>query len=320
MSDWKPTASIETLKTRAELLVQIRQFFAERDILEVETPLLSHHGVTDRYMKSFQVDGFAGGVGFLQTSPEYAMKRLLAAGSGSIFQICKSFRQDELGQRHNPEFTMLEWYCEGFDHHQLMEQVFELLEALAQTQGFSVALNKRNYTEVFTHYLNINPLSISDSELVELAGNLLGDLPSELERDDYLVLLFEDRIEPLLGQNGDIDCIYDYPASQAALARLNPDNPEVACRFEVYWQGVELANGFYELSDAAEQRRRFEADNQWRVSQGLPRMTIDQHLIAALERGLPDCSGVALGVDRLLMILLQANTLQDVIAFSADRA
>lgn len=320
MPNWKPTASIETLKARAEIISQVRQFFAERDILEVETPLLCQHSVTDRHMKSFKFDGFDGGSGYLQTSPEYAMKRLLAAGSGSIFQICKSFRQGDFGSRHNPEFTMLEWYCLDFDHHQLMAQVFELLEAVASSAGVELTQTKLSYQQVFIELLNIDPFIVSTSELSELATHKLGELPEELERDDYLALLFEGCIEPKLGQQGDVTFICDYPASQAALARLDDNNPEVACRFEVYWRGVELANGFFELADVDLQKQRFEQDNQWRKNNQKNLIEIDPYLLAALSQGLPDCSGVALGLDRLLMILLNLDNIQEVIAFPADRA
>ncbi len=317
MSSWKPTASIETLKARAKILARVREFFSERNILEVETPLLSRHSVTDRYMKSFEVKDFMGGEGFLQTSPEYAMKRLLAAGSGSIFQICKAFRQDEVGARHNPEFTMLEWYVEGFDHYQLMEQVFQLLNTLSHKP---LNLSRLSYQEVFEQYLDINPFEVTKPQLAELSGDLLGDLPEDLESDDYLALLFEDQIEPKLGQANEVCFIYGYPASQAALAKLDPESPQTACRFEVYWRGVELANGFSELTCVAEQRRRFEMDNAWRKENGLPQMSIDEHFLTALEVGLPECAGVALGLDRLIMILLELSDLTEVAAFPADRA
>lgn len=317
MPNWKPTASIETLKARAEIMAQVRQFFSERDILEVETPLLSQYSVTDRYMKSFAVKDFMGEEGYLQTSPEYAMKRLLAAGSGSIYQICKAFRQDELGRRHNPEFTMLEWYVEGFDHHQLMEQLFELLGTLSSSPLKKVSLT---YQSAFERYLNINLFTISDAELQALSEQLLGDLPQDLERDDHLALLFEDRIEQELGKGDEVCFVHGYPVSQAALARVDENNPDTACRFEVYWHGVELANGFYELADVAEQRRRFEADNTWRKENGLPQMPIDEHFMAALDVGLPECAGVALGLDRLIMILLELSDLTEVIAFPANRA
>ncbi|GAA4357548.1 EF-P lysine aminoacylase EpmA [Kangiella marina] len=317
MPNWKPTSSIETLKARAMIMARVRQFFAERDILEVETPLLSQHSVTDRYMKSFQVKDFMGGDGYLQTSPEYAMKRLLAAGSGSIYQICKAFRQDELGTRHNPEFTMLEWYVEGFDHYQLFDQVFELLNFLSQKP---LTLSRFSYQEAFEQHLKINPFTISNQDLAVLGRELLGELPDGLERDDYLALLFEDRIEPVLGLGDEVSFIHSYPVSQAALARVDTDNPAAACRFEVYWRGVELANGFYELTDSDEQRQRFVADNQWRKENGLPKVSIDERLIAALNVGLPECAGVALGLDRLIMILLELSDLTEVVAFPADRA
>lgn len=324
MSDWKPAATIETLKARAEMMARVRGFFAKYDIIEVETPLLCQHSVTDRYMSAFKVSGFNGDIngdsGYLQTSPEYSMKRLLAAGSGSIFQICKSFRKDDFGSRHNPEFTMLEWYCLDFDHHQLMAQVFELLVVMASSVGVEITLNKLSYRQAFIEFLNIDPFIIPTSELSILAAHKLGSLPEELERDDYLALLFEGCIEPKLGQQGDVAFVYDYPVSQAALARLDDSNPEVACRFEVYWKGVELANGFYELTDGELQKQRFEQDNQWRRNNHKAEVDIDPYLLSALSQGLPECSGVALGLDRLLMILLGFNNIQDVIAFPADRA
>ncbi len=317
MTHWKPSASLQNLKARAQLLSTIRSFFAAGDVLEVDTPTLSHHGVTDRYMRSMTADvGFSAENGFLQTSPEYAMKRLLAAGYGSIYQICKAFRQDEVGNRHNPEFTMLEWYRLGFDHFQLMDEIFELVtEVLGPKQRQDLT-----YQQAFIDYLGIDPLSIKDDELEQFARSNLGSLPEDLERDDYLSLLFEDKIEPQLGQQGVVSFIYDYPASQAALARISEADSRVAHRFELYIDGIELANGFYELADSAQQLERFEADNEWRSNNGLPDMTIDQRFIAALEHGLPECSGVALGLDRLLMIKLNTKDIQNVIAFPWDRA
>lgn len=317
MPNWKPTASIETLKARAEIMAQVRQFFAERDILEVETPLLSRYGVTDRFMKSFKVNDYMGIEGYLQTSPEYAMKRLLAAGSGSIYQICKTFRQDEFGSRHNPEFTMLEWYVEDFNHHQLMAQVFDLIDSLSEKK---LAPIKLSYQEAFELYLDFDPLTIENSKLCELSHEVLGDLPKGLERDDYLALLFEDQIEPKLGLGQEVCFIHGYPASQAALAKLEPEDPRTSCRFEVYWHGIELANGFYELIDPAEQCERFENDNACRQQDGKPTMAIDKNFVAALEAGLPECSGVALGIDRLIMILLALPEIKDVITFPSNRA
>lgn len=316
MTHWKPSASLQNLKARAELLASIRAFFAERKVMEVDTPALSHHGVTDRYMRSITAEVSSNQSGFLQTSPEYAMKRLLAAGSGSIYQICKAFRQDEMGAKHNPEFTMLEWYRLDFDHHQLMNEVYELVTKVLgpkQRQDLS-------YQQAFIEFLDIDPLSISDEALEQFARSNLGLLPDELERDDYLSLLFEDKIEPQLGLNDSVCFIYDYPASQAALARISETDSRVAHRFELYIEGIELANGFYELADSKQQLERFKADNRWRKTNGLPEITIDQHFIKALEHGLPECSGVALGLDRLLMIKLGSNNIADVIAFPWDRA
>ncbi|MHC9511262.1 EF-P lysine aminoacylase EpmA [Kangiella sp. M94] len=317
MTHWKPSASLQNLKARAQLLSTVRSFFAAREVLEVDTPVLSHHGVTDRYMRSMTADvGFSAEKSFLQTSPEYAMKRLLAAGYGSIYQICKAFRQDEVGNRHNPEFTMLEWYRLGFDHFQLMDEVFELVtEVLGPRQRQDLT-----YQQVFLDFLKIDPLTISNDELERFARSNLGSLPENLERDDFLSLLFEDKIEPRLGRDNSVCFIYDYPASQAALARISETDSRVAHRFELYIEGVELANGFYELADSEQQLARFRADNLWRKSNSLPEIDIDQRFIAALEHGLPECSGVALGLDRLLMIKLNTKDIQDVIAFPWDRA
>lgn len=316
MTHWKPSASLQNLKARAELLATVRAFFAEREVLEVDTPSLSHYGITDRYMRSMIAQVSSQEQGILQTSPEYAMKRLLAAGSGSIYQICKAFRQDEVGSRHNPEFTMLEWYRLDFDHLQLMDEVYELVSKVLgpkQRQDLS-------YQQSFIEFLGIDPLSINDEELEQFARSNLGLLPDELERDDYLSLLFEDKIEPQLGLNDSVCFIYDYPASQAALARISETDSRVAHRFELYIEGIELANGFYELADCDQQLKRFEADNRWRAQNNLPEMAIDQHFIEALEHGFPECSGVALGLDRLLMIKLATNNISDVIAFPWDRA
>lgn len=322
MSDWKPSASIDNLKARARLLALVRQFFADKGIWEVETPLLARHSVTDPYMKSFAVAEVLGEKAFLQTSPEYAMKRLLAAGSGSIYQICKSFRQDESGGRHSPEFTMLEWYQLDFGHHQLIAQVYDLLRVIFP----KIEFQKISYQQVFIDYLALDPLSISDSELKAQAEKLLGQLPADLQRDDYLALLFEDKIEPFLGKQGSLEqekiCatfVVDYPASQASLARLDKDNPQVACRFELYIDGMELANGFYELQDAKLQLARFEQDNLSRKALGLEQVSIDKNLIEALEHGLPHCSGVALGIDRLLMLQLGASDISEVLSFNLKR-
>ncbi len=312
-STWQPSCSIETLKARAELYVQIREFFAEKNVLEVETPLLMQHGVTDRYMKSMRVAGVYKTSGYLQTSPEYAMKRLLAAGSGPIFQIGKSFRLEESGARHNPEFTMLEWYRVDYDHWTLMDETFELLiKVLGEKQRVNYS-----YQEAFDTFLNINPYTVSLEQLRDFSQEMLGELPSDLERDDYLSLLFEDKIEPKLGVGNTIAFITDFPASQSALAKIDLENPKVAQRFEVYIDGFELANGFNELQDPDEQLERFKADNQWRKANGLEEVDIDSNFIQALESGLPQCAGIALGLDRLLMIQLNLKQIKQVLAFPA---
>ena len=315
---WQPSASIENLKARARLLANIRQYFANNNVLEVETPLLCSYGVTDRYMRSIQTHNFFSTKdlpGFLQTSPEYAMKRLLASGSGDIFQICKAFRQDEAGARHNPEFSLLEWYRVGFDEKQLMDDVFQLLVTVLPQHKLEMC----SYHSVFDNMLSIDPLSIDGHELEHFALEQLGDLPQGLDRDDYLSLLFEDKIEPQLGKNQTITFVTDFPASQAALARINSQDSRVACRFEVYIEGVELANGFYELADDKLQIERFERDNKWRQENGLETIEIDHFFIDALKYGLPDCSGVALGIDRLLMIMLEEQSLDKVLSFPFDR-
>ncbi len=310
-SQWKPSCSIETLKARAELYALVREFFAKKNVLEVETPLLMEYGVTDRYMQSMRVDGIFKEKGFLQTSPEYAMKRLLAAGSGSIYQICKAFRLEESGSRHNPEFSMLEWYRVGFNHKDLMDEVYDLLVTIL---GSRERINF-SYQKVFQHYLSIDPLAISVHELKIFAEQKLGELPPDLEFDDYLSLLFEAQIEPYLGKDDSIVFIDDYPASQSALAKLDKDNPQVANRFEVYVEGFELANGFYELQDPQVQLERFNSDNQWRKENNKEIIKIDKCLIQALESGLPDCAGVAVGLDRLLMIQLGLKDIHQVLAF-----
>ena len=319
MSDWIPSASIENLRARAKIIQAIRNFFAARQVLEVETPLLCQAGVTDPFIESMSVNvniGMRSIPYFLQTSPEYAMKRLLAAGSGSIYQICKAFRQDEIGKIHNPEFTMLEWYRIGFDHYQLMAEMDELLQLLLN-QGPAI---RYTYQELFLEFLQIDPHICSTKDLYEIAHYYKCPLPAAtLSKDDLLHLLLAYQIEPLLGQSS--PCfIYNFPASQAALAKLLPTEPPTAARFEVYYQGIELANGFYELQDAVEQRQRFENNNNFRQEQGLSTLDIDSRFIQALEAGLPDCAGVAMGLDRLIMLSLGCNNIEQILSFTTNRA
>ena len=309
---WQPTAPLEALRLRAELLARIRGFFETRGVLEVETPVLGHATVTDPYIESIR----AGNL-FLQTSPEYAMKRLLAAGSGPIFQICKAFRAAESGSRHNPEFTMLEWYRPGFDHHDLMDEVDLLLKKVV---GAGDA-ERETYEGLFQHHVGANPHRADAAEL-ERAGRAHGvtvSASSSLSREDWLNLLMAQVIEPKLGQKVPV-FVYDYPADLAALARIRPGDPAVAERFEVYFRGTELANGYHELTDAREQRERFRRDVEKRRALGYDDVELDERLLRALEVGVPASAGDALGVDRLVMIAASAHSLRDVLSFSSDRA
>jgi len=324
MSNWSPSAQIDTLKRRAQFMRTIREYFHQRDVLEVETPCLSHGTVTDVHLDAFSTKFYFDQCGeeidlYLQTSPEYAMKRLLASGSGPIFQICKAFRNEAAGHLHNPEFTMLEWYRPGFDEHQLMVELDELIQVLLSTEP----ARKVSYQQVFLSKLNIDPLEVSLKELRARVSDFSNDEWLQHEgKDALLQWLFSCHIEPTLGLNdGDWEpCfIYDFPASQSSLAKINQNDPRVAHRFELYFKGKELANGFYELQDAQEQRNRFEKDNRARQKSGLPLRPVDENLISALEAGLPDCSGVALGLDRLFMIAEERGHIEQVLSFDYSR-
>ena len=297
---WRPAAGVETLRRRASLLAQIRAFFVERAVLEVDTPLLGSAPSSDSQQQCLDVAVPGSGRRYLQPSPEFAMKRLLAAGSGSIYQICKAFRAGEHGTRHRTEFTLVEWYRVGFDYRALMDEVQSLVCGLLQrppAQAFS-------YRELFQRHAAVDPLADGDQVLwqrVAAAGIEPSAALRAAGRDAALDILLTHLVEPAMAPLG-VVFVYDYPASQAALARLRPDQPALAERFELYVDGIELANGFTELADAAEQRRRFEADNRRREELGLPTVPLDKGLLAALQHGLPDCAGVALGFDRLLML------------------
>lgn len=314
--NWRPTANITQLKQRSQILANIRQFFAKRNVWEVETPLLAHSTATDPHIGSLVVpimDGKNPSTFYLQTSPEFAMKRLLAAGSGSIYQISKAFRAEEKGRLHHTEFTLLEWYRIGFDHHQLMDEMDALLHCVLQTKP----AERLSYQEIFQRYLKMDPLLASTEELIKCAHQQGLSISQTVDEDDidfWRHLLMSHFIEPHLGKDWPV-FITDFPASQAALARIRHDNPPVAERFEVYFQGIELANGYHELSDAAEQKRRFLSDNQRRQELGLPQIPMDEYLLAALEHGFPNCAGVALGIDRLIMLALKENTIEHVISF-----
>jgi lysyl-tRNA synthetase class 2 len=325
--DWRPGASFDNLRLRAELLARIRSFLAGRNILEVDTPVLSCAGNTDPALQSFTTvysgpgAAAAGTAYYLHTSPEFPMKRLLAAGAASIYQLCKVFRDGEYGTRHNPEFTLLEWYRTGFDHLDLMDEVEQLLAAVLAGIAPPAAVHHWTYRDLFLQFADVDPFTVSPGELQTLLGSgcdisCVG-LPAD-DLDSWLDLVMTHVIEPQLGAG--LVFVRDYPASQAALARLRPGTPPVASRFEVYLNGVQLANGFHELANAAEQRTRFEGDLERRRHSRLMPVNMDEHLLSALESGLPDCAGVALGVDRLVMIASGAKCLHDVIAFPFDAA
>lgn len=313
-TDWPPTASLANLRIRANMLAAIRKFFAEREILEVETPLLCAATVTDPHIQSINA---ADGSYYLQTSPEYAMKRLLAAGSGPIYQISKAFRRGESGRYHNPEFTMLEWYRPGFDHHQLMDETAELLVYLLGCPN----AERYSYQEIFEKYLQINPHVATVDILKNCAQqhNLSNVNIDNHDRDTWLHLLLSHLIEPQLGQRQPT-FIYDFPASQAALARIRNADFPVAERFEVYIQGIELANGYHELADVNEQQRRFMADLAKREQMKLPTVTIDKRLLSALNAGFPHCAGIAVGIDRAVMLAAKASSIAEIISFPIERA
>ena len=312
---WRPSASKVNLQARANIIQTIRQFFIDRNVLEVETPVLVHHTVSDPYLDSIQCHAPSESTPlYLQTSPEYHMKRLLCADIGSIFQICKSFRGDEQGRIHNVEFTLLEWYRLDFDHHQLMDEMDDLLQLVLACDH----AERITYQNAFKQHLNLDPLQTSSAELKACAEkNGINDPGLGDSIDDWLMLLFSYCIEPKLQR---LTFVYDFPASQSALARINENDSRVSDRFEVYCQGIELANGFYELADAQEQRQRFTQNNHTRIAQAKQQVEPDELLLSALEHGLPSCAGVALGIDRLIMLALQATSIGDVMSFTFSEA
>ncbi|GAC32498.1 elongation factor P--(R)-beta-lysine ligase [Paraglaciecola polaris] len=319
---WQPTADIQSLRQRAGIIAVIRQFFAQRNVLEVETPSLSNATVSDVHMRVFDTQ-FSDPMSpeqrtfYLQTSPEYAMKRLLCAGSGAIYQMAKAFRNEEAGKHHNPEFTMLEWYRPGFDHVKLMDEVDALVKQVIGCQP----AERMSYQQACLSHLSIDPLSASLGELQKRGCELGYEhiCRDEQDKDTILQLLFSHEVEPFIANER--PCfIYEFPASQAALAKIKVNDARVAERFELYYKGIELANGFHELSNVAEQRQRFDADNAQRRASGLPHITTDELFLAALDAGLPDCAGVAVGIDRLVMLALNKIEIREVIAFNYHNA
>lgn len=316
---WGPSAHLDALRARAVLLARVRAFFAEAGVLEVDTPILSRAGASDPALNSFRARTGDGRLLYLHTSPEFPMKRLLAAGSGPIYQICKVFRDDERGRLHHPEFSLLEWYRPGWDEGRLMDEVAALVRLVLERPELPV--ERLSYRDLFRQRLNVDPWTASSDTLRAraLEVGISGAESLELERDAWLDLLLSHSLEPQLGR-ARLTFVQDYPPSQAALARVRPGDPPVAERFELYLEGVELANGFCELIDAEEQRARFLADLAIRESRGQHCPPLDERLLAALEAGLPECAGVALGLDRLLMLAIGAHHIDEVLAFPLERA
>jgi elongation factor P--(R)-beta-lysine ligase len=318
--DWRPMADSVALQARARLYAGLRCFFAQVGVMEVETPLASHAGLTDPALESWRTAWSApAGVEtlWLHTSPEFPMKRLLAAGSGPIYQICKVFRDGERGCRHHPEFSLLEWYRPGWGLEHLMAEVADLVRmALGQPER---PVEMLSYRDLFLSRLDLDPFRVPLGELKAQAQSLAGAEDLSLERDGWLDLLLTHCLESGLGR-GRLTFIRDYPPSQAALAQIRPGPEPVAERFELYLEGMELANGFLELTDAQEQRRRFEQDQVHRHDRGQVVPPLDEQFLAALEVGLPASSGVALGLDRLLMVITGARHIDQVLAFPIERA
>jgi elongation factor P--(R)-beta-lysine ligase len=325
--DFRPTADWNTLRLRAELLHKVRSFFCDRGFLEVDTPLLSADTVIDRHLDPFAVQ-VGQSTYWLQTSPEFAMKRLLAAGAEAIYQVTKAFRREELGPLHNPEFTIVEWYRTGDG----LEEGIDLLDQLSQTLLGRGPAERLSYREAFLQYAEVDPLVASTSALQEVASRT-GAPPDSLrsdDRDGWLDWILVEQVQPHLGEERPA-IVYDYPASQAALARVretggaSPGSESqatvaVAERFELFVSGIELANGYHELVDPGVLRERNRANNAARVADGKAALPEDSRLLSAMDSGLPQAAGVALGFDRLVMLVAGAERIDQVVAFPFDRA
>jgi elongation factor P--(R)-beta-lysine ligase len=326
MTDWRPTADLHALRLRAQLYATIRAFFAGRAVLEVETPILSMAGNTDANIESFSLE-FSGRTEgaprtrWLRTSPEFPLKRLLAAGVGDCYELGRVFRNGEAGGRHNPEFTMLEWYRIGWDHRRLIDETVALVRSALALVGRTANVSTTTFRDLYRERLDIDPLLADERALRAALGEVEID-PRGLNRDDWLDLLMTHRLQPTFDRDG-IIVVYDYPASQCALAKLRPgdgDEPAIAERFELFLGPLELANGYHELIDADEQRQRFLREHDLRASRGSVLPPLDEALLAAMNSGLPACAGVALGVERLLMAMLGTDRIADVLSFDFGRA
>ncbi len=326
MSDWRPSASLDAMRLRARLYATIRAFFADRGVLEVETPVLSVAGNTDVNIQSFSLE-FSGRTDgaprtrWLRTSPEFPLKRLLAAGVGDCYELGRVFRDGEAGGRHNPEFTMLEWYRVGWDHLRLIDETVALVQGALALVASEATVSQTTFRDLYRERLGLDPLLAAEAELQAALGDVRID-PDGLTRDDWLDLLMTHRLQPAFS-NHEILVVRDWPASQCALAKIrsaHDGEPAVAERFELYLGPLELANGYHELTDAAEQRARFQRDLATRRARGAACPPVDERLLASMASGLPDCAGVALGVERLLMALLGTTRIADAIAFDFARA
>jgi elongation factor P--(R)-beta-lysine ligase len=331
VSDWRPNASFEVLRLRARLYATMRAFFAERDVLEVETPVLSLAGNTDPNIRSFslQFSGRTDGAPrtrWLRTSPEFPLKRLLCAGVGDCYELGRVFRDGEAGGRHNPEFTMLEWYRVGWDHLRLIDETVALVRVALALVGREARVVRSSYRDLYREHLGLDPFTADEAQLRASLGDVRID-PEGLSRDDWLDLLMTHRLQPAFAED-EIRVVVDYPASQCALAKLRVADTggsasaetAVAERFELYLGPLELANGYHELADPAEQRARFLRDHDLRHAHGDALPPIDEALLAALQHGLPACAGVALGIERLLMAMAETTRIADVLAFEFARA
>jgi lysyl-tRNA synthetase class 2 len=314
---WRPSASLATLATRARMLRAAREYFVSTQALEVETPTLSRAAVSDVHLASVPAQ-VMGQPRYLHTSPEYAMKRLLAHGCGDVWQICRVYRDEECGRWHNPEFTLIEWYRVGIDHQALMSEVDELIRVVLAPLRILPAARRQTYHEVVQQHAGVDALDDPLPRLLQCLADAHIDVPAVVraERDSLLDLIMSTLVIPKLGL-GRLTFVYDYPASQASLARVHG---RVAARFEAFLDGLELANGFHELGDRDEQRRRFEQDLAQRAATARPGVPLDEHLLQALAHGLPDCAGVALGFDRLVMCAVGARHIDEVMAFGFERA
>ncbi|QGW64795.1 EF-P lysine aminoacylase GenX [Lysobacter soli] len=323
VSDWQPSASFDALRLRARVNATVRAFFAERGVVEVETPVMSVAGNTDPNIASFHLE-FSGRTDgaprtrWLRTSPEYPLKRLLAAGFGDCYELGRVFRDGEAGGRHNPEFTMLEWYRLGWDHTRLVDETAALVQAALALVGRTAPLSRIAYHELYRQRLGIDVETADDEQLRAALGEVVID-PTGLTRDDWLDLLMTHRLQPSFDPD-ELLAVYDYPASQCALARIRPGEVPVAERFELYLGPLELANGYHELADAAEQGARFDRDREVRRGRGDIAPPRDERLLEALSAGFPACAGVALGMDRLMMAMLGTGRIADVLAFDFARA